>query len=183
MLTIPAYKSTLTDVFCQWLQYDFSNAALDPKIDSLSNAIRADVYADTKKFYTNADFDANLTSDVTVGGGPGGGTIIGIKSFITNRRNALIAELFNNNCYVGIAETTAPHSLNIFPNPAAARITVNFDNISGHNTVSVTNALGQLTLRKENVTNGAVIDISFLAPGVYTVTLNESDHVKLLKTR
>lgn len=92
MLANSTYKDLLKNTICDWIQYDFSNAKLDAKIDSLANAIRTDVYADTKKFYTNTQFEDNLTMDINVTGSPGLSTIMGLKPFITARRNALATE-------------------------------------------------------------------------------------------
>lgn len=92
MLANSTYKDLLKNTICGWIQYDFSNAKLDAKIDSLANAIRTDVYADTKKFYTNTQFEDNLTMDINVTGSPGLSTIMGLKPFITARRNALATE-------------------------------------------------------------------------------------------
>ena len=43
------------------------------------------VYADDNKMYANADFDVNVVSNVSGGGGSMGGTTHGLKSFVTNR--------------------------------------------------------------------------------------------------
>jgi len=183
MLADPTYKQILTDVFCVWLQYDFSNAALDAKVDSLAAEIRPHVYADTKKFYTNTDFDNNLSSDVTVPGGPGGGgTIIGIKSFITERRNALLAELFSNGCALGINDL--PESgAGLYPNPARNEVTLLLPAGSDDNRVVLYNAMGQEVLSRSGVSDKTIINISGLPEGVYILSLNNSSRLRLVKAQ
>ncbi len=174
MLAVPAYKQTLIDVFCQWLQSDFSNATLDPKIDSLANAIRTDVYADPIKFYSNADFDNNLTNDV--------GITMGIKSFISARRTWLISELFSNGCYVGVNETTADaNAIIVYPNPANDFISVDLK--SNDNTICIYNTLGQEVYKQESVGSSVNIDISAFSEGVYLIKANDNSYLKFQKIK
>ena len=174
MLTVPSYKSTLTDVFCQWLQYDFSNAALDSKIDSLANAIRTDVYADGIKFYSNADFETNLTSDV--------GMTMGIKTFITDRRNALITELFANGCLVGVNEnTTSNNQINVYPNPANDFVTIDFNSNQNENLIYIYNSLGQEMSRLNSSTTIEKVDISKFPAGMYLIKINANSYLKFQK--
>lgn len=174
MLTVPYYQNTLRDVFCQWLQYDFSNAAMDSKIDSLANAIRTDVYADGIKFFTNSNFETNLTSDV--------GMIMGIKSFITDRRNALIAELFSNGCYVGINDSGDSNSpIFAYPNPATDFITIDFISTSNKNTICIYNSLGQELLKQNSTNTSEKLDISAFPAGVYLIKVNGNSYLKFQK--
>ncbi len=176
MLAVPSYKSTLTDVFCQWLQYDFSNAALDSKIDSLANAIRTDVYADGIKFYSSADFETNLTSDV--------GMIMGIKTFITDRRNALIAELFLNGCYVGVNENSSENNpFIVYPNPANDFITINFNLTQTENAIRIYNSLGQEISKLTSQNTSEKIDISEFPSGMYLIKVNENGYSKFQKIK
>lgn len=180
MLTVPAYKNTLIDVICQWVQYDFSNAALDTKIDSLANAIRTDVYADAIKFYSNADFETNLTSDV--------GLTMGIKSFITARRNALISELFSNGCYTEIADVTGNlEQIIIYPNPATDFIIVEFNpnnylNKTG-NILHIYNSLGQEISSLVSTNASEKIDLSNYPEGIYFIKINETNYSKFQKIK
>jgi len=176
MLTIPSYKQTLTDVFCQWLDYDFSNAALDPKIDSLANAIRADVYADGIKFFSNADFETNLTSDV--------GMIMGIKTFITDRSNALAAELFTNGCLVGINENDSENNQIIaYPNPANDFVTIDFNSNQTENLICIYNSLGQEMARQNSSNTAEKVDISAFPAGMYLIKVNENSYFKIQKIK
>lgn len=176
MLTVPTYKNTLVDVFCQWLQYDFSNAALDSKIDSLANAIRTDVYSDAIKFFSNVDFETNLTSDV--------GMTMGIKSFITERRNALIGELFTNGCYVGVNENNSNEAtINVFPNPTTDFITIGFSPSTTKNTIRIYNTFGQELLYQNTTSLSEKIDLSHFSEGMYLIKINEESYYKILKIK
>ncbi len=176
MLTVPAYKNTLVDVFCQWLQYDFSNAALDTKIDSLANAIRTDVYADPIKFYSNANFETNLTSDI--------GPTMGIKSFITARRNALMSELFNNGCLVGVNDVANDENqILIYPNPANNFVTIDFQSTQKENVIRLYNCLGQELIKLTSANTSEKIDISGLSEGFYFIKINENSYSKIQKIK
>ena len=106
--------------YCELLQ-DFSNEALDARIDSLADLIRPHVYEDTKKFYPNNVFEQNLGEQVTTQGGPQGSYIIaGLKPFINGRREALLAQLAVYGCSASAVETTGVEDeLLAFPNPTS----------------------------------------------------------------
>lgn len=165
MISDPSYKTELVNTICQWLASDFTNETLDLKIDSLADAIRDDVYADTKKFYSNSAFETNLTSDI--------GPTMGIKSFITERRNALIAELANNSCNVGIAESTVEKNLFlIYPNPATNFITIELNDKPDENLIRIINIAGQEVIRKNITGLNAKIDISEFPAGMYYLSID-----------
>ncbi len=79
---------------------DFSWAALSPTLTAHMNLIDAHVQADPKKIYSYQNFLANFgTTTVNLGGGgPGGGSVIGLEAFV-NQREALLR---------GDAEVNAP---------------------------------------------------------------------------
>lgn len=176
MLTVPAYKSELVSVICDWVQNEFSNAILDSKIDSLANAIRTDVYADPNKFFTNANFETNLSSDV--------GLIMGIKSFISARRTALISELFTNGCYVGMDENT-DNELNglVYPNPSSSTITIDLRNSGNENLIRIYNAMGQEVLNQKMSSSIETLDISNFADGVYVIRVNDQTLSRIQKVK
>lgn len=172
MLLDNSYKNLLISTICQWLAYDFSNAALDSKVDSLANAIRADVYSDTKKFFTNADFDNNLTIDV--------GPTMGIKPFITARRNALIAELATNGCNVGIAENTLEEtSFFVYPNPANDVLNIVFNNSKKENSIRIFNSIGQEIVNQLSINSSERIDISSFPSGMYIINIDNNQFKKV----
>lgn len=178
MLANTNYKTTLANTVCQWIQYDFSNGGLDWKIDSLANAIRAAVYADTKKFYTNQNFEDNLTSDITlVPAPPGGGTMLGLKSFITARRNALATELAAYTCVVGINENSKTRDhITIYPNPAINILKINYfkQNMALPLEYSIADCLGKIILSGTTEANKD-IDVSKLETGMYFLMVQDKE--------
>jgi len=84
-------NSTLKAEYYRQFYKIFTNYFIPEKlfarIDSITPIIRPYVNLDTRKQYTLAQFDANITSNITVtGGGFGGETKLGLKYFITNRK-------------------------------------------------------------------------------------------------
>ena len=183
MLQNTTYKNSLAATVCEWLQHDFSNAGLDAKIDSLVNAIRTDVYADTKKTYSNTHFEDNITMDLAVPG-PMGGTdyIMGIKPFITARRSALAAELSAFGCTVGITEP-AETAFRVYPVPASDAITVEAAGTELIRSLSLSDLLGREVRLPANGNTSETIDISAFAQGAYLLKVNGVPVKKILVLR
>ncbi len=177
MLSNSSYHQLLIDKACEWLQFDFSNAAIDGKIDSIANVIRPFVYADTNKFYTNQNFETNLTSDVAV---QGGGMIFGLKSFILQRRNSLMAEISSLGCMVNSVENKIQsEGFEIYPNPVYNNFAIKFFETE-INSISIFNSLGQKVYEKIFNNSENVIDVSHLNAGVYCVQVNGSLQKKIV---
>lgn len=174
MSQLQAYKNQLAEVLCSWIESDFSNEVLNPKIDSLANLIRPYVYSDTKKFYSNQQFETNLSSNVTVTGNPGGATIFGLKSFINNRRTALANEL-SAYCLTGTVESmfSAP---GMYPNPACGLVTLQGD--MPIRLIRVYSLLGELVMEQKNSADRS-LDVSALPAGLYLIQVNEQVYGKL----
>lgn len=179
MLANTTYKDELTATFCNWIEYDFSNMALDTKIDSLANAIRTAVYDDTKKFYSNVQFEDNLTMDINVVGSPGLNTIMGLKNFISSRRNAIVAELATQGCVIGINEIKSITNFNFYPNPTKDILMLQFDEKNKTNVITITNTLGELVYKNNSNNTTEFIDVSKLNSGLYFVCVNHSNTQKL----
>lgn len=75
--------------FCSLYTEHFSTDQLFPQIDAIATVIRPYVYADPRKMYTNAQFETNIDSDITVGGH----RKPGLKSFITARYADVASQL------------------------------------------------------------------------------------------
>jgi hypothetical protein len=117
MFADPNYHSMYISSFCMMMP-DFNNAKLDPIIDSLANLIRNDVYADTMKFFTNQQFEDNITMNV-------GNNIAGLKPFITARNASLTTQLAAYGCWLGVNENlNADPKLSVFPNPSQTSASV-----------------------------------------------------------
>jgi len=63
----------------------FSDAVIAANIEATATLIRSYVQADTEKFYSTQDFETGLNNDI--------GNIIGLTTFITERRAAIAAQL------------------------------------------------------------------------------------------
>lgn len=106
--------------FCNLFSNNFSSSLLYPKIDSIANVIRTFVNEDQRKMFSNAQFETNIISDITVSGR----RIPGLKSFISLRRSSVQSQLnsLGINCEQGINpnEVTFPVNFELkqnYPNP------------------------------------------------------------------
>jgi len=107
------YRSEYISTICEMVTNYFSHGYFDSKIDSLYPLIKPSVYADPHKQFTNQNFEDNINMAVL-------GNIPGLKSFITNRRNSLVAQLAANSCVVGINEIeNSTPDISYYPNPAS----------------------------------------------------------------
>ncbi|MBK7381850.1 MAG: CotH kinase family protein [Flavobacteriales bacterium] len=114
IMNTPTFYAAYRTEYCAVFDA-FMNSALDPHIDALAALIQPHVFADPNKQYTNAQFTTNLTSNITVTGGPGGGqTVFGLKSFINSRRVYLTGVL--GCATIGIDESI-DQVFEVFPNP------------------------------------------------------------------
>lgn len=85
----PELKNDYLSTVCLLTNTYFSSARLNPLIDSIANFVRPHVYADTRKQYTNANFETNLVSDI----GSGTSRKPGLKSFISQRSTSIQSQL------------------------------------------------------------------------------------------
>ena len=63
----------------------FSDEVISANIEATATLIRSYVQADTEKFYSTQDFETGLNNDI--------GNIIGLTTFVTERRAAIAAQL------------------------------------------------------------------------------------------
>jgi spore coat protein CotH len=153
------YRQQLADITCNLLHTYFTQDYLFPKIDSLANAIRPHVYLDTKKTYSNAHFDTNLTQDITVGM-----PILGLKPFIQARISFIENELLPYGCFGVSIIDKEKNLLSLYPNPVQDNLHVNLSNHTTGYTVEVSDMCGNLLLTHENIDE---IPVQTLATGFY----------------
>lgn len=91
LLSVPMYKKMYLAHYKTLLTENFSNSTYFTTAQNLQNLINASVQADNNKFFTNANFTTNLTSDITSGGGPSASSTPGIKSLMNARSTYLLA--------------------------------------------------------------------------------------------
>lgn len=169
------YKQYLSYVVCEYIHSGFTTTELYAKIDSLADVIRPHVYADPKKFFTNQQFESNITSDM--------GNIPGLKSFITNRRAAVINELFNYGCFVGMEEQANNTDINVWPNPFSSSISV-YGNLSGMIELKLYSILGkEIMTTKLKGENELKLDLSNLnlPGGIYFLEVNTNSGSKTVR--
>jgi spore coat protein H len=166
------YTQPLYDAVCDLMNLDFSIWQMEYKIDSISNIIRPYVYADSLKFFTSANFDANIDNNIVVPGTPGGPNIAGIKSFLTNRRAAIASDMGAHSCVVGTNEIEAPITFELFPNPANNAITLT--GFAQNSALIITDATGKIVLGSTISGNRYTADISALPSGIYCVNLKNT---------
>lgn len=178
--TDPTYRSVYIGTYCNLMQ-NFTNAYLDPYIDSLANVIRSDVYADPNKAYSNQDFENNLTSDISVPGPQGVSTILGLKDFITSRRSSLITQLSAFGCWLSNENNTAAtftESFSVFPNPAHNIINFVIPSTWENSmcTARVIDLSGRTVQSKSfiSATGTQSLEISFLSAGAYYLSLSNA---------
>lgn len=157
---------------CDLMETYFNNAYMDPKIDAIYNMIKSHVYADNNKMYTNTEFDNNITSDITSGGGPMGGTIYGLKSFITTRFNNVSGQI-DCNYYNGLNEIDED-LFELYPNPASKVAIVKLTDNAEF--IEMRSATGQLVYSLElNGQSEIEIPVSGISEGIYFLTVRASD--------
>jgi hypothetical protein len=89
----------------------FDPEILFPKIDQLSEFIKEDYLADTKKMYTNEDIITAIDQNIS--------STPGLKSFIQSRHENVIQQLDSLNIATSIKvskEEIQPKILQVFPN-------------------------------------------------------------------
>ncbi len=126
MLNDSFYKNQYLNFICSYLQ-DFNPAVLNPNIDSIYNLIKADVYSDSLKMFSNSNFDNNISSNITINSL----TYPGLKSFIQNRSASIQNELnsLGINCSLFSSAENPGNSVNeikAFPIPFSSRLTLEY---------------------------------------------------------
>jgi hypothetical protein len=164
MLQNTTYHDAYLDRLCEFATYDFTTAHLYPIVDSLANLIRADVYADPNKMYTNQQFETNLTQPIS--SGPMG-QIPRLKDFIIGRRNALQTQLAGFGCtmVVGMEGERGANDGRVYPNPTSGRMFVDLLDHEGF-FITICNAQGQIIAVQRIDSPHQPIDLD-LAKGMY----------------
>lgn len=133
--------------------------------------------------YTSAQFETNIDEDITGGGGPGGGTIYGLRSFVESRISYLDG-LMDCSDINSINESSLAPTLSVYPNPAHAFIQLQMSgnmDMSAISSISISDATGRLLMQ---MLPQQTIDISVLPAGVYVLTVEGEyarESVQLIK--
>jgi spore coat protein CotH len=86
---VDSYKKKYLRQLARMLREGFDETTVAARVTRLANLIRNDVYADTKKFYTNANFEASLTVPVSISIVGGHTTVNGVTQFVQQRNGYL----------------------------------------------------------------------------------------------
>ncbi len=176
MLQDSTYRKMYTDkvfeLVCEQLTIDH----LYPKIDSLYNMIKPDVYADSNKIIGNMDFENNIDVDIYIPGYPG--WVPGLKQFIAERRDTLISQLtalgYNmNNCYLLGVDEYIDDDISIYPNPTNNLLTIEFNNPSSSPfEIAIYDNLGRIVHGSNFIIDEKIeIDVRNFKNGIYHYTL------------
>jgi len=86
LLQVPAYRTVYEGHLRKLMAGAGAPAVLNARMEQLRNLVRPWVYLDTNNMFTPAQFEACLTSDVVVSGGPPPGRRVpALRTFIQNR--------------------------------------------------------------------------------------------------
>ncbi len=161
MLLNNTYKNNYISRLCYFASDDFTTTHLYSVIDSIADAIRTDVYADPNKMYTNVQFENNINTNE--------GNTPGLKSFISNRRDALMNELAAYGCWLSVNEQNVSTEINIFPNPSNGKFILDMKkekNKIGNQKFEVYNVIGEKVFQSEISSPKSEIN-SNLPGGIY----------------
>jgi hypothetical protein len=90
---IDSYKKKYLRQLARMLREGFDETTMSARITQLADLIRSDVYNDTKKYYTNANFETNLTNPVKISSMGTNVTVNGVLQFVQQRHNYLKTQL------------------------------------------------------------------------------------------
>lgn len=174
MLADTTYHAMYVSCFCNLMPF-FNNTTMDPVIDSLANVIRSSVYSDNLKFYTNQQFEDNISMQVN--GTPG------IKSFISTRVASLTSQLAFSGCWLGTAElNSGMESVSVYPNPAQDITTLVLPVSTTISALKVLDINGKeiqnLSFSQLN-TNTYNLSTAEMANGIYFIVLESGEKASL----
>jgi hypothetical protein len=92
--------------------------------------------------------------------------------------------VFNNyhvNSFIPVSFDASEASINLYPNPAGSKFTVELAELKQGSWLSVLNVNGQELIKRQITNNKTQIDISNLVAGIYFVRLKNEKMVKVMK--
>lgn len=156
---------------CNLMDEHFNSEYLDPRIEKIKTLVQTSVYADNNKMYTNANFDNNIENDITIGGGPMGGTVYGLKSFVQERFNYVSGIL---DCSI-ISAVHKPEveEISIYPNPVQSTLSIKWES-PRLDLIKIYNGIGQKVYHESIFGRTKFeIDVSLLEEGMYFIEIGE----------
>lgn len=166
------YQQYLEEV-CYLTENFFNSNYLDSLIESHRALIQTSVFADNNKQYTNANFTTNVNSNITSGGGPGGGTTYGLKSFV-QAKSAYVSGAIDCATIVNTHKVLV-NNVNIYPNPADEFTMISWDN-ENVEAIEIYNVVGTLVHFENTVGQSqSRIDVSNFGSGMYFISLKTAN--------
>ncbi len=132
LLSVPTYKKMYLAHIQTILSENFANNSYLTTAQTLQTIINSAVQADPNKFFTYAQYQSNLTSDVSSGTGPGSSSAPGISALMS-ARNSYLSKLSD-------FTTLQPTITNVAPTvekPAYNSTAIITANISNSNSVQL----------------------------------------------
>jgi len=165
------YKSEI----CYLAENFFNAEYMNPRIDALKDLIQQSVYADNNKMYSNSNFDSNIENNISIGGGPMGGSIYGLKTFV-QERNSFVNTKLDCSTILGVAQIKLAE-ISSYPNPFSSTVIIEWKENPFYSLI-IYNILGEEVYQEEIEGKERVeLDLSLLQKGTYFVKLNSKDKV------
>ena len=164
IVTVADTKTIYDNYYCNLRAAYFTDSYIETQTNLLYSLIQTHVYADDNKMYTNANFDANIESNITAGGGPGGGTIYGLKSFVSERNSWLEGAIDCSAVINEITEITG-YEIQIYPNPVKDILYFEFNETIVQPVITILNIQGA-EISEIQIQNNT-LNLSELPPGMY----------------
>lgn len=173
------YRSLYFQHMCYILLSKFNLTELEAYIDAYATLIRPALDADPNKFFTIANFDTNVTSDVLIPGSffEPDANYPGIKSFISGRMNTVLGQLSNHgfSCTLNVEEEQALSEVNAYPNPIEDLLIIDMGTKQTDAECSIFSLAGQ-KVHEFGLTSGKnEVDFSAYDSGVYLITIIKGD--------
>ena len=92
VLNVDRYKKMYIAHMRTMIEEIFQSGWYETRANELQAIISEDYQADPNKFYTYTQFQQNIDSTVSTGGGPGGATIIGITELMDDRSEWILSQ-------------------------------------------------------------------------------------------
>ncbi|MEI7802541.1 MAG: CotH kinase family protein [Bacteroidota bacterium] len=154
----------------------FDTGYFNPMIDSLADWVRTSVYADPNKFFTNQNFESNLTTDM--------GNTPGLKSFIPERINAVLPVVLASGCDFSSSINSDLlnsdlHTVTLYPNPAGDELFISAaEKIMA---VEIFDLSGREIFYQTTDKNNLSINLQTLSSGIYFLKTKSDDGVTFMK--
>ncbi len=178
----PLFKTAYFTQLCNLLNTQFTNAILNPFIDSTANRIRPALTADPNKFFTISEFNNSLTNNITVASSFGNTIYRGLKSFITSRQATVRSQLFSNGfstcAALGFNEIDKV-SILIYPTVSSGIFNISSEKIIS--IIDVYDLKGERLLTLSPKLDQVKLNLTHFADGLYFIKIKSFDQEDVIK--